>query len=194
MFILIWFLFFSLVTIPIGSYEPEYHLLYLIKKIESTLKKAKENKTLPCTEILSPQQLIHQIAQDIIGMAESEPCGIRGCVLYINLEEKSICRRIGEVKLGDQSTVATFEMYLTLKRASSSWLDAVESKLFGKESVVLSELYKLSKKKLFRSLSSPWPRFNFSDSGLRIHFWIRIWFRFWFGFDLNKFAQRFTSH
>lgn len=148
-------MFFSLVTIPIGSYEPEYHLLYLIKKIESTLKKAKENKTLPCTEILSPQQLIHQIAQDIIGMAESEPCGIRGCVLYINLEEKSICRRIGEVKLGDQSTVATFEMYLTLKRASSSWLDAVESKLFGKESVVLSELYKLSKKKLFRSLSSP---------------------------------------
>ena len=178
MFILIWFFFFSAVTIPIGSYEPEYHLLYLIKKIESTLKKAKENKTLPCTEILSPQQLIHQIAQDIIAMAESEPCGIRGCVLYINLEEKSICRRIGEVKLGDQSTVATFEMYLTLKRASSSWLDAVESKLFGKESVVLSELYKLSKKKLFRSLSSPWPRFDFSDSGLRIHFRFRIWFRF----------------
>jgi len=117
-------------------------------------ERLKRQKKLNCTEILIPQKLTTQIAEDIIAMSESEPCGLRGCILYINIEEKTLCRRLGETKL-DRSSVPTFEMYLTLKRAIPSWIDAFENKLLRKESVILSEVYRISKKKLYRTLSSP---------------------------------------
>jgi hypothetical protein len=126
----------------------------LTKKIETTLKEAKESKRLNCTEILIPQKLTAQIAQDIMAMAEAEPCGLRGCILYVNIEEKALCRRLGDVRL-DKSSVPTFEMYLTLKRATPGWIDAFENKLLRKESVILSEVYRISKKKLYRSVNSP---------------------------------------
>ncbi len=147
-------MFHLLVSVSINSYETEEHVNYLSKKIETTLKEAKEEKKLNCTEILIPQMLTKQIAQDIIAMAETEPCGLRGCLLYLNIEEKTLCRRLGEIKL-DKSSVPTFEMYLTLKRAIPSWIDAFENKLLRKESVVIDQLYRLSKKKLYRTLSSP---------------------------------------
>ena len=147
-------LFFIRTEDSINSFDSEEHVNYLTKKIETTLKEAKEAKKLNCTEILIPQKLTTQIAQDIIAMAESEPCGLRGCILYINIEEKTLCRRLGEAKL-DRSSVPTFEMYLTLKREIPGWIDAFENKLFRKESVILSEVYRISKKKLYRSLSSP---------------------------------------
>ena len=145
---------FCLTEDSINSFDSEEHINYLTKKIETTLREAKESKKLNCTEILIPQKLTVQIAEDIIAMAESEPCGLRGCILYINIEEKTLCRRLGETKL-DRSSVPTFEMYLTLKRAIPGWIDAFENKLFRKESVILSEVYRISKKKLYRSVSSP---------------------------------------
>jgi len=138
----------------INSFDCEEHVNYLKKKIELTLKEAKETKKLNCTEILIPHELTQHIAQDMIAMAETEPCGLRGCCLYINIEEKTLCRRLGEVRL-DKGSVPTFEMYLTLKKAIPGWIDAFENRLLGKESVILSEVYRISKKKLYRSLGSP---------------------------------------
>ncbi|KAK3089829.1 hypothetical protein FSP39_006871 [Pinctada imbricata] len=70
-------------------------------------------KLLHC-ELLIPCGLIMKVSEDIVRMSHSEPCGIRGCILYINLEEKDKCQHLIKLPL-DPSTVATFELHLTLK-------------------------------------------------------------------------------
>ncbi|XP_076317853.1 DNA damage-inducible transcript 4-like protein [Tachypleus tridentatus] len=130
----------------------------LSQKLEDCLKDAKGTQ-LQCTEVLIPSDLMLRIVRDILRMSEKEPCGLRGCVVYVNLEEKSLCRRIGKVKY-DPHTVATFEVFLTLKQDCSSWLSlrhlipARLLKSLGRNSpLVISENYVLNKKKLYRSSS-----------------------------------------
>lgn len=136
--------------------EPESAVRQIAEKIEYELKEAKRT-SLDCAEVLVPCNLTYQIAQDVVTMSESEPCGLRGCVLYINLEDhddnKSL-RRVGSIKIGDRCIVPTFEMYLNLKRTSNGWLNQVSSRLFrsfNRNSIVISDGYQLSKKKLYRS-------------------------------------------
>jgi hypothetical protein len=135
------------------EHESMCHLI--AERIESCLKDAK-SQILGCCEVLIPCSLTVQIAQDVIGMSESEPCGLRGCLLYINFEDKDHCRPIGEIKFGDRTTVPTFEMCLYLKRNNYSWLSIIALKIlknFGRQSLVISDGYKLSKRKLFRSVN-----------------------------------------
>lgn len=125
--------------------------------IERELKQAKST-SLGCGEVLVPCNLTVQVAQDVVNMSETEPCGLRGCILYINLaeEESRELRRIGSIKVGGRHTVPTFEMYLNLKRANGGWFNLVSSKLFrnfNRNSIVISDGYQLSKKKLYRSES-----------------------------------------
>ena len=90
----------------------------LKSEIENALRNAKERQ-LHC-EILFPCGLILKIAQDVLRMAQDEPYGLRGCVLYINLDEKNVTRRIAKV-ICDPTTVATFELYLTLREDNRGW-------------------------------------------------------------------------
>ncbi|RWS29558.1 DNA damage-inducible transcript 4-like protein [Leptotrombidium deliense] len=129
----------------------------IAQNIENALKEAKRD-TLGSCRLLIPCELSLQIAEDILGMSESEPCGLRGCLLYIHYEDKEKSCRMAQLKFGDRTIVPTFEMYLYLKRNNSSWFNLVPSRLltrFGQDTVVISDGYKLSKKKLFRSLSAP---------------------------------------
>jgi len=137
--------------------EPERLTHHLAHRIEGVIREAKKT-TLDCNEVLIPCQLTTNIGQDIITMAESEPCGLRGCILFINLEEKECCRRVGSFRLDQEGTVPTFEMYLTLRKDSpGGWLAAIGLRILknlggGREdSIVISDSYKLSKKKLYRN-------------------------------------------
>lgn len=53
------------------------------------LRLAKENRRLNCTELLVPQSLMSHIADDVIELAECEPCGLRGCLLLICIENNN---------------------------------------------------------------------------------------------------------
>ena len=91
-------------------------------------------------------------------LAEVEPCGLRGCVLYLILEDpdSKSHRKIGCVRPVGSNPVPTFELFLTLKQASSGWLTAVSKKIFktaGRKTVVISEEYALSKRLLYRTFS-----------------------------------------
>src|SRR5690606_5009018 len=135
------------------------------KGIEKVLRKAKENRRLICNELLVPQTLTAHIASDVIEISESEPCGIRGCLLMLCIEDSQpkhksahsqhgnsqraaapSCRLLGEFAI-DHSVVPTFEVIVTLKRGSTNWYETVENKLLGKEKIILSEVYLLSKRK-----------------------------------------------
>ena len=137
---------------------------------------AKESRRLICSELLVPHMLTAHIAHDVIEMAECEPCGLRGCLLFICIEDNQhsklkspssnshqknspncltpiSSRLLGEFAI-DPSVVPTFEVFLTLKRAAPNWFESIEHIILGKERIVLSEVYLLHKKKLYQP-SSP---------------------------------------
>ncbi|XP_067124202.1 DNA damage-inducible transcript 4-like protein [Centruroides vittatus] len=130
----------------------------LAERVEDRLRESKSR--LHCGEVLIPNNLTLRIAKDCLKMSESEPCGLRGCVIYINLEEKNACHRLGKV-VCDTDTVSTFEITLNLRQDCNKWLNLTRLvperllKKFGKDrALVISESYTLRKKKLYRSNSS----------------------------------------
>lgn len=124
----------------------------LAQRLESELRAAKSAQ-LACGEVLLPADLLPRIARDVLRMAENEPCGLRGCTLFINFENDHVCRRIGTIKC-DPSTVSTFELFLTLKQDSSSWhslLPQFLKNLTRGGTIMISQGFTLEKKKLYRS-------------------------------------------
>lgn len=133
--------------------EESGQIEHIAQKIENELKIAKR-RTIECTEVLVPKNLIQQIAMDIVTMAESEPCGLRGGVLYLMLsvdDQEDGLRRIGSVNIGDSRLVPTFELQLTLQSRGSpaNWI-----KHFFRprenNTLVISSDYRLAKRKLYR--------------------------------------------
>lgn len=135
----------------------EVECTQLSELIESVLKEAKSGP-LRCGELLVPTHLTVQVARDMIRLSQDEPCGLRGCVLLMNYEDQLGCRRIGHLQY-DPATVPTFELVLTLKKDTNSWLSFRYMlpfrgcfRKFGKgPTIVVSPGYTLVKKKLYRS-------------------------------------------
>lgn len=125
----------------------------LTRRLEQELRAAKRTH-LSCGEVLLPCGLLQRVARDIATMAESEPCGLRGCHLYVLFEPHGTLpsTRIGKIEC-DPGTACTFELYLTLKQSSNGWnfLPQFIRNLTRGGTVVLSPAYTLSKKKLYRS-------------------------------------------
>ena len=111
-------------------------------------------------DLFLPSNLLERISKDIIRMSVSEPCGLRGCSLHINLKHKnsSEVSEIGVVEC-DWNTVSTFELHLTLMEDKKRWYslkDLIAPVLPGclNEShaleVFISPGFKLVKRKLYR--------------------------------------------
>ncbi|KAL5290045.1 DDIT4L family protein [Megaselia abdita] len=83
--------------------------------------RAAKSRNLECTEVLLPDDLLSKISSEIYSLSEKEPCGIKGCAIYIDFEDESAnSRRISSVKV-DPNTLSTFELYLTIKQDVSGW-------------------------------------------------------------------------
>jgi hypothetical protein len=109
-------------------------------------------------ELLLPSGMLGRVAADIVRMSQCEPCGLRGCVIYMNLEQKSASRRVGKL-VYDPETVATFELYLTFLEDVKHWMhlcEFVKSTLNSclraprYRQVIISQGFQLVKKKLYR--------------------------------------------
>lgn len=59
----------------------------LSMRLQSELRAAK-SRHLACTEVSLPWDLTPRIAAEIIRVSEKEPCGIRGCTIYIEFEDE----------------------------------------------------------------------------------------------------------
>lgn len=124
----------------------------LARRLEDELRAAKSAQ-LACGEVLLPSDLLPRIARDVIRMAENEPCGLRGCTLFISFEAPDMLRKIGTIKC-DPNTVSTFELYLTLKQDATSWhslLPQFLKNLTRGGTIMISPGFTLEKKKLYRS-------------------------------------------
>ncbi|XP_060521957.1 protein charybde-like [Cylas formicarius] len=124
----------------------------LSKRLEAELRTAKRTH-LSVGEVLLPNGLTRRIAQDMFHLADSEPCGLRGCVLYILFEGNGVSRKLTTIQC-DPTTPATFEVYLTLKQSTAGWnsfLPQFLKKITRSGAVMISAEYALQKKKLYRS-------------------------------------------
>ncbi|XP_073993529.1 protein charybde-like isoform X2 [Rhodnius prolixus] len=130
----------------------------LARRLESELRAAKSAQ-LSCGEVLLPSDLLSRVAAQVISLAEVEPCGIRGCTLYVDFVsavDYPEPRRIATVKC-DPNTVSTFEVTLTLRqdsRSIGSWTNILPQfikNLTRGGTIMISHNFDITKKKLYRS-------------------------------------------
>lgn len=91
----------------------------LSKRLEAELRTAKRTH-LSVGEVLLPNGLTRAIAQDMFQLAETEPCGLKGCTLYIVFETNELKTKLSTVKC-DPITPTTFELYLTFRQSAAGW-------------------------------------------------------------------------
>nr|XP_006012022.1 PREDICTED: DNA damage-inducible transcript 4-like protein isoform X2 [Latimeria chalumnae] len=128
---------------------------HLAKMFENCLSRAKQTK-LRCSEVLVPERLTKRIARDVLRLSSTEPCGLRGCVLYINLEIENMCKKLDRI-VYDSSVVPTFELTLVFKQDGNAWpsiRDFFIKTCFApgfRHALKLSPGFRLIKKKLYSS-------------------------------------------
>ncbi|EAA05686.4 AGAP011600-PA [Anopheles gambiae str. PEST] len=125
----------------------------LTQRLESELRIAKRQH-LACTEVLLPADLLPRISAEMFEQSEKEPCGIRGCTIYIEFEdEPDNTRRIATMKT-DPNTVSTFELYLTLKQDRRGWTSILPQflkNLARGSTIMISPEFRLTKNKLYHA-------------------------------------------
>ncbi|XP_053204298.1 DNA damage-inducible transcript 4-like protein [Panonychus citri] len=140
---------------PVGNNNSELEatISEIAKRIEQVLNQKKIIRS--PTDL--PANLTKKIASDIIGMSETEPCGLQGCLLYISLEDEDHkAQTIGSLKLGEKTIVPTFVIYLHLRRRYSDWFKFIAAKFLRhlfRDYYTIFDVYKLYKRKLFRTLN-----------------------------------------
>ncbi|XP_058985250.1 protein charybde [Musca domestica] len=123
----------------------------LSQRLQSELRAAK-SRHLSCTEVSLPWDLTPRIAADMIKTSEREPCGVRGCAIFIDFEyETGNARRIASFKI-DPNTVSTFELFLTLKQDKGGWTSLLPQflkNLTRSSTILISPHFTLNKHKLY---------------------------------------------
>ena len=111
------------------------------------------------SQLMLPKDLIGRLTHDVISMAQCEPCGVRGCVMYLNIERKGTSVPLGGVTF-EPNCVATFELDLTLIEEKTAWsgflrlLRTVFMPCSGpryRSKIFISPGYRIVKKKLYKS-------------------------------------------
>ncbi|KAH8363937.1 hypothetical protein KR084_000632, partial [Drosophila pseudotakahashii] len=112
--------------------------------------RAAKSRHLTCTEVSLPCDLTPSVAREIIRVSEKEPCGIRGCTIYIEFEdEPKNSRRIASIKI-DPDTVSTFEVYLTLRQDHRGWTSLLPQFMKSlARTITISPEYTITKNKLY---------------------------------------------
>ncbi|KAM5340219.1 DNA damage-inducible transcript 4-like protein [Glossophaga mutica] len=126
----------------------------LVKMLENCLAQSKQTK-LGCSKVLVPEKLTQRIAQDVLRLSSTEPCGLRGCVMHVNMEVENVCIKLDRI-VCDSSVVPTFELTLVFKQENCSWT-SFRDFFFGRSrfssplrrTMILSSGFRLVKKKLY---------------------------------------------
>lgn len=109
--------------------------------------------------IMLPQDMLQRLAVEVVQKARSEPYGLRGAVLYLDLEqEDGSSINLGRIECNSH-VASTFEVNITLKTDIQRWCtikDLVVRGLFGGKDteLYLAPSYTLVKHKLYRSKSA----------------------------------------
>ncbi|XP_030631097.1 DNA damage-inducible transcript 4 protein [Chanos chanos] len=140
-------------------YDPREETLRkeVVELIARSLTEAKDC-TLHCSKLLIPEKLLEHIGQELVHLAATEPCGLRGAVIDLCVEEGDICQNMGQIAV-DPYLVPTFQLTLVLRLDSGGFWPKIQG-LFAPKSptapvvrhaLKLSTGFRAIKKKLYSS-------------------------------------------
>ncbi|XP_001508688.1 DNA damage-inducible transcript 4 protein [Ornithorhynchus anatinus] len=138
--------------------DPEDELLCanLMQLLQGSLTQARMGPKRPA-RLLMPAPLVAQVGKELRRLAYSEPCGLRGALLDVCVEQGKGCHSVERIAV-DPSLVPTFQLTLVLRLDSRLWpkiqglFSAGPSFApgFG-QSLTLSTGFRVIKKKLYSS-------------------------------------------
>ncbi|XP_063290126.1 DNA damage-inducible transcript 4 protein [Pelobates fuscus] len=126
----------------------------LLKLIKRCLSKASIS-SLRCSRLLLPDDLIANLGQELLHLAFSEPCGLRGALIDLCVEHGKTCHSVAQIT-ADQAVVPTFQLTVLLRLDSRLWpriqgLFSTKPVPGSGQSLKLSPGFKVLKKKLYSS-------------------------------------------
>lgn len=165
----------TLCVFPIGSdvsgdlspgnedlfYDPmeETILKEVVDLIARSLREAKDSDcALRCTKLLIPEKLLEHIGQELLHLAASEPCGLRGALIDLCVEQGAACESMAQLSV-DPYLVPTFQLTLVLRLESGGLWPKIQG-LFStkspstsvvRQAIKLSTGFRVIKKKLYCS-------------------------------------------
>lgn len=142
-------------------YDPmeETLLKEVVDLIARSLREAKDTDcALRCTKLLIPDKLLEHIGQELLHLAASEPCGLRGALIDLCVEQGDVCESMGQLSV-DPYLVPTFQLALVLRLESGGLWPKIQG-LFStkspstpvvRQAIKLSTGFRVIKKKLYSS-------------------------------------------
>ncbi|XP_056386437.1 DNA damage-inducible transcript 4 protein [Hyla sarda] len=126
----------------------------LLKMIKRSLNKANIN-SLRCSKLLLPDDLLCHLGQELMHLAFSEPCGLRGALIDLCVENSKDCHTVAQLEV-DPSVVPTFQLTILFKLDSRLWpriqgLFSTKPVPGSGHSLKLSPGFKVLKRKLYSS-------------------------------------------
>ncbi|KAL0964746.1 hypothetical protein UPYG_G00328340 [Umbra pygmaea] len=131
----------------------------VVDLIACSLREAKD-RALRCSKLLIPEKLLEHIGEELLHLAASEPCGLRGALIDLCVEQGGVCQSMEEIAV-DPYLVPTFQLTLVLRLESEGLWPKIQG-LFATKSqstsspvkrpaIRLSTGFRMIKKKLYSS-------------------------------------------
>ncbi|NWZ43071.1 DDIT4 protein, partial [Brachypodius atriceps] len=134
-------------------HDPEDELLCanLMDVVQATLGRAPLGSK-RCSRLLMPAQLQAQVRTELLRLACSEPCGLRGALLDLCVEHGKACHDVGHIA-ADPAVVPTFQLTLVLRLDSRLWpkIQGLFASGPAFAPLKLSTGFRVMKKKLYSS-------------------------------------------
>ncbi|MEQ2278891.1 hypothetical protein AMECASPLE_003978 [Ameca splendens] len=137
----------------------ELILKEVVDLIARSLREAKDSDcALRCTKLLIPEKLLEHIGQELLHLAASEPCGLRGALIDLCVEQGTTYESIAQLSV-DPYLVPTFQLTLVLRLESGGLWPKIQGLFSSKspstpvlrQAVKLSTGFRVIKKKLYSS-------------------------------------------
>uniref|UniRef100_H3C5U1 DNA damage-inducible transcript 4 protein n=1 Tax=Tetraodon nigroviridis TaxID=99883 RepID=H3C5U1_TETNG len=131
----------------------------VVDLIAGSLREAKDaDCALRCTKLLIPEKLLEHIGQELLHLAASEPCGLRGALIDLCVERGDVCESMGQLSV-DPYLVPTFQLTLVLRLESEGLWPKIQGLFTPKsastptvrQALKLSTGFRVIKKKLYCS-------------------------------------------
>ncbi|KAF6719345.1 DNA damage-inducible transcript 4 protein [Oryzias melastigma] len=131
----------------------------VVDLIASSLREAKDSDcALRCAKLLIPEKLLEHIGRELLHLAASEPCGLRGALIDLCVEQGDVCESMAQLSV-DPCLVPTFQLTLVLRLESGGLWPKIQG-LFSsrststptvRQALKLSTGFRVIKKKLYCS-------------------------------------------
>lgn len=142
-------------------YDPmeETILKEVVDLIAGSLREAKDSDcALRCSKLLIPENLLEHIGQELLHLAASEPCGLRGALIDLCVEQGDVCESMGQLSV-DPYLVPTFQLTLVLRLESEGLWPKIQGLFSAKsastptvrQALKLSTGFRVIRKKLYCS-------------------------------------------